>query len=81
MGNDVTMMLRLPKALKLQIDREAKRFSISTSELVRKKLQAVTLPNQPVVRLMQGRVRGKQIIRVELPLEWKARPKMKKGAD
>jgi hypothetical protein len=68
MGNDVVMMLRLPKALKSQIDREAKRFGVSTSDLVRKKLQAVSLPSAPVVRLMEGRLPGGQLLRIEVPL-------------
>lgn len=77
MSDNTIMMLRLPKALKAQVDAEARRFGITTSELIRKKLQAVTLPDVPVVRMLEGRVKGVRIIRVEIPMKVGSEPRYK----
>lgn len=69
MSENTIMMLRLPRALKAQVDAEAKRFGITTSDLIRKKLQAVTLPKAPVVRMLEGRIEGHRLLRIEVPIE------------
>lgn len=69
MGNDVVVVVRMPRALRQQVLREARLYKIPAAELIRKKLQAVSLSEGPVVRMLTGRVRGTRLMRVEVPLD------------
>ena len=68
MANDARLLLRLPKSLKRQIEAEAKGFGVSASDLIRKKIQAVSLPSAPAVRMLDGRLKGVRILRIEVPM-------------
>ena len=81
MKNDTVLYLRVPKALKKQIEEEAKGYGISSASLVRKKLERPSeLPDKPLVRMIRGRMKGKDLLRVEIPVEkgLKIRGKKKK---
>lgn len=77
MSNDVVIKIRMPKALKGQVEKEAKGYGITTSELIRKKIQAFPLSQSPVVRMLEGRVRGRKIMRIEIPMSSKDSKKVK----
>jgi len=79
--NDTVVMLRVPKALKVQIEEEAKEYGISSASLIRKKMERPSeLADKPLIRIVRGRLKDADLLKVEIPIEkgLKVRGKKKK---